>query len=102
MRNLVLTQVFPAGWEILSTRFLEGAGVSSTDGGAAGGVSYQDIRDDRVYSYIDHLPAGRSVTVRLNLAAIYGGRFYLPPVWVESMYDNLTRANTAGREVTVN
>jgi uncharacterized protein YfaS (alpha-2-macroglobulin family) len=97
MRNLVLTQVFPAGWEILSTRFLEG-GISAVDGG----VSYQDIRDDRVYSYIDHLPAGRSVTVRLNLAAIYGGRFYLPPVWVSSMYDNLTRANTAGHHVTVN
>ena len=96
MRNLVLTQVFPSGWEILSTRFLnEGDDVNDA------GISYQDIRDDRVYTYIDYLPAGRSVTVRLNLAAIYGGHFYLPPVWCEAMYDNTTRANTEGAQVEV-
>ncbi len=103
MRNLVLTQVFPAGWEILSTRFMndsnfEGRGDNE---GLAAGISYQDIRDDKVYTYIDYLPSGRSVTVKLNLAATYGGRFYLPPVWCEAMYDNLTRANTAGSEVVV-
>jgi uncharacterized protein YfaS (alpha-2-macroglobulin family) len=42
------------------------------------------------------------VTVRLNLAATYGGRFYLPPVWCEAMYDETVRANTEGRTVTVN
>lgn len=96
MRNLVLTQIFPSGWEILSTRFMNGGEDKTT-----GGISYQDIRDDRVYTYIDYLPAGRSVTVNLNLAAIYGGHFYLPPVWCEAMYDNLTRANTEGRQVEV-
>ncbi len=96
MRNLVLTQIFPSGWEILSTRFLND-GEDSNDAG----ISYQDIRDDRVYTYIDYLPAGRSVTVRLNLAAIYGGHFYLPPVWCEAMYDNTTRANTQGMQVEV-
>ena len=29
------------------------------------------------------------------------GRFYLPPVYCEAMYDYLIRANTAGQEVTV-
>ncbi len=96
MRNLVLTQIFPSGWEILSTRFLDETGDDT-----AAGVNYQDIRDDRVYSYIDYLPAGRSVTVHLNLAAIYGGHFYLPPVWCEAMYDNTTRANTEGMQVEV-
>ncbi len=96
MRNLVLTQIFPSGWEILSTRFLNEGGNSND-----AGVSYQDIRDDRVYTYIDYLPAGRSVTVRLNLAAIYGGHFYLPPVWCEAMYDNTVRANTQGMQVEV-
>ncbi len=96
MRNLVLTQVFPSGWEILSTRFL------SDDVDANGpGISYQDIRDDRVYTYIDYLPAGHSVSVWLDLAAIYGGHFYLPPVWCEAMYDNTKRANTEGMQVEV-
>lgn len=105
MRNLVLTQIFPAGWEILSTRFMNDseavATVGSESAEPAVGISYQDIRDDRVYTYIDYLPAGQSVTVRLNLAAIYGGSFYLPPVWCEAMYDNLTRANTAGAQIEV-
>lgn len=58
-------------------------------------------RDDRVYSYIDRLPAGSQVTVKINLCAVYPGRFYLPPVYCEAMYDYLIRANTAGQEVTV-
>lgn len=97
MNNLVLTEIFPAGWEILNTRFLNDG---ATDKNAPG-VGYQDIRDDRVYSYIDHLPSGRQVTVRINLCAVYPGRFYLPPVYCEAMYDHLIRANTEGREVDV-
>lgn len=97
MNNLVLSEIFPAGWEILNTRYLnEGAADSQTIG-----VNYQDIRDDRVYSYIDRLPAGRQVTVKINLCSVYPGRFYLPPVYCEAMYDNLVRANTAGQEVVV-
>lgn len=97
INNLVLTEIFPAGWEILNTRFLnEGATDNKTIG-----IDYQDIRDDKVYSYIDYLPSGRQVTVKINLCAVYPGRFYLPPVYCEAMYDNLTRANTEGREVVV-
>lgn len=97
INNVVLTEIFPAGWEILNTRFLnEGATDNKTIG-----VDYQDIRDDKVYSYIDYLPSGRQVTVKINLCAVYPGRFYLPPVYCEAMYDNLTRANTEGKEVIV-
>jgi uncharacterized protein YfaS (alpha-2-macroglobulin family) len=97
INNVVLTEIFPAGWEILNTRFLnEGATDNKTIG-----VNYQDIRDDKVYSYIDYLPSGRQVTVKINLCAVYPGRFYLPPVYCEAMYDNLTRANTEGKEVVV-
>ncbi len=97
MQNLVVTEVFPAGWEILNTRFLhEGTQPEQTDG-----ISYQDIRDDRVYSYIDNLRSGRQVTIRINLTTAYMGTFYLPPVYCESMYDKLIQANTEGRQVTV-
>lgn len=67
--HLVLTEVFPAGWEILNTRFLTGDTVDNQ----VTGVNYQDIRDDRAYSYIDYLPAGKQVTVRINLCAVYPG-----------------------------
>ena len=86
--DLALTHIFPAGWEITSERDLSS-------------LTYQDIRDDKVYSYIDYLPSGRQVTVKINLCAVYPGRFYLPPVYCEAMYDNLVRANTEGKEVVV-
>ena len=95
--HLVLTEVFPAGWEILNTRFLTGDTVDNQ----VTGVNYQDIRDDRAYSYIDYLPAGKQVTVRINLCAVYPGRFYLPPVNFEAIYDHHLRANTEGKMVTV-
>lgn len=98
IRNVVLTEIFPAGWEILNTRFLN---EESQGHDTPAMVNYQDIRDDRTYSYIDYLPAGREVTVRINLCAVYPGRFYLPPVYAEAMYDNLTRANTEGRIVEI-
>ena len=96
LRNLVLSEVFPAGWEILNTRYLN-ASADST----ATGISYQDIRDDRVYSYIDVLPAGKQLTVKINACAVYPGQFYLPPVSCEAMYDRSIRANTEGRRVEV-
>lgn len=133
-RYLVLSEIVPAGWEILNTRFLDGSVSGGAAGGSTGnaagnasgnasgntlgnvsgniagnppanepaGVSYQDIRDDRVYSYIDYLPSGRQVTVRIRLIAVYPGRFYLPSVSCQAMYDRLIRANTRGQWVEVN
>jgi uncharacterized protein YfaS (alpha-2-macroglobulin family) len=96
VKNLVVTEIFPAGWEILNTRFLHESQPATTDG-----ISYQDIRDDRVYTYIDNLNSGKYVTVRINLTTVYSGNFYLPPVYCEAMYNNQIQANTEGRKVTV-
>ena len=96
-RHLVLSEIFPAGWEILNTRYLNG-GVMD---GKTIGVSHQDIRDDRVYSYIDFLPVGRQLTVKVNLCAVYSGRFYFPSVFCEAMYDKVVRSNTEGKWVEV-
>ncbi|MDR1623660.1 MAG: hypothetical protein LBS04_01635 [Tannerellaceae bacterium] len=96
IKNLVVTEIFPAGWEILNTRFLHESQPTTTDG-----ISYQDIRDDRIYTYIDNLNSGKYVTIRINLTTVYSGNFYLPPVYCEAMYNNLIQANTEGRKVTV-
>jgi uncharacterized protein YfaS (alpha-2-macroglobulin family) len=96
MRNLVVTELFPSGWEILNTRFMNGQPAQPN------GVSYQDIRDDRVCTYIDNLHAGHQVTFRINLTTAYAGKFHLPAAYCEAMYDRLIRANTKGQEVIVN
>ncbi|MDE7356580.1 MAG: hypothetical protein K2N21_07450 [Rikenellaceae bacterium] len=95
VRNIVLSQIYPSGWEILNTRYMDDYNSH------AGAISYQDIRDDRVYSYIDALPSGSRVTVKINLCAAYSGRFYLPPATCAAMYDNTISSNTASSQVTV-
>ncbi|GHU54900.1 hypothetical protein FACS189411_02360 [Bacteroidia bacterium] len=98
IQNLVVSQVFPAGWEILNTRFLPQESTKET---SSAQINYQDIRDDRVFSFIDWLGSGQQVTFRINLSSVYAGKFYLPPVFCEAMYDNKIQANTEGRQVTV-
>lgn len=94
-QNLALTQVYPSGWEINNLRltgdqeFLE-----------SGLFSYQDIRDDRVYTYFDLAPQ-QEKTFRVSLTATYAGEYYLPGVNCETMYDAAIYARTQGRSVSV-
>ncbi|MBR5041751.1 MAG: hypothetical protein IKX67_00785 [Bacteroidales bacterium] len=93
-RDLALNHKFPSGWEIQNDRlYSEAARYPS-------GVSYQDIRDDRVYSFFD-LYAGKSVTIETKLVATYPGRFYLPAVSCTAMYDATVSALVPGRWVEV-
>ncbi|MEI8004658.1 MAG: MG2 domain-containing protein [Bacteroidota bacterium] len=95
-RNLALNQVFPSGWEIMNARMSEMAqSLTKTSD-----FTYQDVRDDRVLTYFD-LAAGESKVFRVMLIAAYQGRFYLPPVQCEAMYDHSINARAAGCWVSV-
>ncbi len=94
-KELALTQIFPSGWEILNMRML---GVGNTH--EIDKPNYQDIRDDRVYSYFD-LTSRTSKSFVLMLNAAYVGKFYLPSVVCEAMYDNRINARTEGQWVEV-
>ena len=85
--NLALTHIVPAGWEITSERDLSS-------------VTYQDIRDDRVLSYFD-LKRGESKEIPVKLTATYKGRYYLPSIYCEAMYDNSVRALKKGEWIEV-
>ena len=93
-KEMALTQIFPSGWEIRNMR-MEGSTVASGDI-----PRYQDIRDDRVYSYFD-VQRNTFKTYRILLNAAYVGKFYLPTVYCEAMYDNEINAKKAGRWVEV-
>ncbi len=90
--NMALMHIFPSGWEIMDSR-LENTPVDNA-------ITYQDIRDDRVLSYFD-LEAGKSLMLRVKLRAAYTGKFYLPAVACEAMYDASIHANTKGQQVEV-
>jgi len=94
-KEMALTQIFPSGWEIHNTRLFE-SGV-----GTIGDVAtYMDIRDDRVYTYFDVL-SGKSKKFVILLNAAYLGKYYLPTVDCEAMYDNRINARKPGKWVEV-
>ena len=95
LEEMALTQVFPSGWEIINTRMNNGPNVYQADV-----PEYLDIRDDRVYTYFD-LYRGSRKTFTVLLNAAYSGKFYLPAVNCEAMYDNTINARTTGKEVVV-
>jgi hypothetical protein len=101
-KDLALTQIFPSGWEIINTRLTNENERSDSENGENGRTipEYQDIRDDRVYTYFD-LEARSSASFQMQLNATYAGRYYLPPVLVEHMYDNEIKAKTGSRWVEV-
>ncbi len=94
VKDIALTEVFPSGWEVVNTRF--------TDFGSfrANKVAHTDIRDDRVNFYFDLKPK-ESKTVTILLNASYLGRYYLPGVQCEAMYDHNYLVRTEGKWVEV-
>jgi uncharacterized protein YfaS (alpha-2-macroglobulin family) len=93
--QMALTQIFPSGWEILNTRFGEVDQVNENDM-----PDYQDIRDDRVYSYFG-LDKYKDKTFTIFLTAAYVGKYYLPTISCEAMYDNNINARKPGQWVEV-
>ena len=93
--EMALTHLIPSGWEVINTR------LSGTDDpGNESYYKYRDIRDDRVYTYftLKHDPYKK---FRIRLNASYAGRYYMPPVKAEDMYDHEINANSKGRWVEV-
>ena len=93
--NLALSQVYPSGWEINNLRLGGDEGFLKNDV-----FTYQDIRDDRVFTYFNLSP-GESRTFRILVTAAYAGQYYLPAVSCEAMYDPGIYARTKGRDVRV-
>ena len=98
VEDLVLSQIFPSGWEILNQRIL---GPEQLGGGPSEDqAEYRDIRDDRVYTYFD-LKRGETKRFAVELNAAYVGEYRLPMVDCQAMYDNRYYARQPGRSVRV-
>jgi hypothetical protein len=91
--EMVLSTLFPSGWEIINKRI---GGVPDNNAH----YEYQDIKDDRVYTYFD-LQMNKQKTFVFYLNSAYKGKYYHPPVSCEAMYDNSVRAQKAGKMVEV-
>ena len=93
--QMSLTQIFPSGWEIRNSRMDAIAELLPNSD-----YVYQDIRDDRVNTYFSMAPL-QTVSYKVLLNAAYQGRFYLPGVLAEAMYDNIIQAIEKGFWVEV-
>ena len=92
--EMVLSTIFPSGWEIINRR------LNDVPQNENSNFEYQDIRDDRVYTYFD-LNMNKQKTFVIQLNAAYAGKYYQPPVKCEAMYDNSVYSQESGRMVEV-
>ncbi len=93
--QLALTQLFPSGWEIQNIR-----NDKIGDKHIKDSPEYMDVRDDRIHYYFD-LKQGEQKTFVSLLNAAYLGKFHLPSIYCEAMYDNSINAKKAGSWVEV-
>ena len=88
IKHLALKQIAPVGWEILD------------DIKTKGSLEYSDSRDDRFHAFFN-LKSGRSITITTKTQVVFTGRYYLPGISVEAMYDPLYYARDQGVFVSV-
>ncbi len=93
LHNLALTHFVPTGCQIANPRLF-------SEEPASGYYDYQDVRDERIYTYFS-LDGGVKKTFTVVLNASFSGRFYLPGISVDSMYDPAYHANSTGRWVEI-
>jgi uncharacterized protein YfaS (alpha-2-macroglobulin family) len=91
--GLALSLLLPGSWEPTNARVIAEEGEEED---SAGLWDYQDFRDDRVYTYFG-LKAGEKRVFTFRATVTYEGRFYLPPVSVEAMYDPTINARVPGK-----
>jgi uncharacterized protein YfaS (alpha-2-macroglobulin family) len=96
--DLALTQIIPSGWEIRNDRMIDPDEPDNRNNKAS--YTYQDLRDDRVLTYFD-LNYNTSKTFKIRLMASYAGRFVIPAIQCEAMYDTNVQARTRAGWVVV-
>ncbi|MFM2213346.1 MAG: hypothetical protein RL427_609 [Bacteroidota bacterium] len=94
VENIALTQILPSGFEIVNTRYTDFGDSTSNV------ADYIDIRDDRANYYFS-LRGAEIRQFKILLNASYLGKYYLPGLQCEAMYDNDFLARTKGQWVEV-
>ena len=80
LEEMALINAVPSGWEILNSRL---AGDSEPANGA---IEYEDIRDAKIMTYFDMQP-NQTLRFYARLNSSYSGRYYLPAILCNAMYD---------------
>ena len=100
IQNVALVDRIPAGFEIENPRLGRGNQASWIDADHLWAPDYLDVRDDRI-ALFGSLEPNEVRKVVYAVRAVTAGRFTLPPVEAEAMYDPRIWAREAGGTVTV-
>jgi len=98
--NVALVDRIPAGWEIENPRLGRGSSPEWVDPDQLWQADHLDLRDDRIELF-GHLDRNAAATVVYAVRAVTAGRFTIPPVEAEAMYDPRIWAREPGATVTV-
>lgn len=95
--NIALTHIIPASWEVYQVVGNdEGVDSSRNDGG----LTYQDIKDDRVLSYFNLNGRGRKL-IQVRFHVTYAGTYVLPAIQADVMYQPDVFARTKAGQIAV-
>lgn len=93
IKNIALTMPIPTCWEITNERIT----ADTPSSAATQAFTYQDIRDDNIFTYFD-LQEGASANFNFAATAVYSGEYFIPAIFAEAMYDNEISAIVPGRK----
>ncbi|MCC6815605.1 MAG: hypothetical protein IT267_04245 [Saprospiraceae bacterium] len=79
LKNIAVTAIFPAGFELVNRRI---GGLASSNFE----LNYEDYRDDRLICYLG-MKKAQTVAFQVELVASYAGNFFAPIINAESMYE---------------
>ncbi len=99
LSNVIVSDMLPAGLEIENPR-LESRQTLDWIEDRPIAPDYMDIRDDRLNIFVN-LRKGRKVDFYYMLRAVTCGKFVLPPVFGEAMYDPFKSSVANSGEITV-
>jgi uncharacterized protein YfaS (alpha-2-macroglobulin family) len=93
--QMALSTIFPSGWEIHNNRM---DGINPKFPSSVS--TYQNVRDDRVYTYFN-IQSKQTHTYYILLNASYLGKFYMPGINCEAMYNGSIHARKIGKWIHV-
>jgi hypothetical protein len=93
LTEMALGMVVPSGWEIRNERMSGATQIATSDE-----YDYRDFRDNAVFTFFD---LKKVKTFRVALTAAYAGKYYLPDIQCEAMYDHKYLARIPGKWVSV-
>lgn len=101
IENVALVDRVPSAWEIENPRLGRDSTPSWVNGDQLWEMDHLDLRDDRLEVF-GHLEKGDTKTVVYAVRAVTAGRFTVPSVEAEAMYDPRIWSRQRGRKIFVN